>query len=117
MSLPRAVVALASSLLATELGVETLVLATGVDAVNDRYGIDQQRPNVRATPAALRDHDFPAGSMGPKVEAVCRFVEHTGGRAVIGSLDQVRELLDGRAGTQVVAEGPGIEYAERGAET
>jgi carbamate kinase len=106
---------LASSLLATELGVETLVLATDVDAVYDRYGTDEQRPIVRATPAALRDHDFPAGSMGPKVEAVCRFVERTGGRAVIGSLDQVRELLDGHAGTQVVAEGPGIEYAERGA--
>ena len=106
---------LASSLLATELGVETLVLATDVDAVYDRYGTDEQRPIVRATPAALRDHDFPAGSMGPKVEAVCRFVERTGGRAVIGSLDQVRELLDGHAGTQVVAEGPEIEYAERGA--
>ena len=106
---------LASSLLATELGVETLVLATDVDAVYDRYGTDEQRPIARATPAALRDHDFPAGSMGPKVEAVCRFVERTGGRAVIGSLDEVRELLDGRAGTQVVAEGPGIEYAKRGA--
>jgi carbamate kinase len=105
---------LASSLLATELAVDTLVLATDVDAIYDGYGTDEQRPIVRATPAALREHDFPAGSMGPKVDAVCRFVESTGGRAVVGSLSDVLEMLEGRAGTQVRAEGPGIEYGKRG---
>jgi carbamate kinase len=42
--------------------------------------------------------------MGPKVEAVCRFVERTGRRAVIGSLEDMLELLDGTAGTQVLPE-------------
>ena len=51
----------------------------------------------------LRQHDFPAGSMGPKVEAACRFVEMTGGRAAIGALTQIQQIVDGDAGTQVVA--------------
>ncbi|HEX6024206.1 MAG TPA: carbamate kinase [Solirubrobacter sp.] len=102
---------LASSLLAVELGVDTLVLATDVNAVYDGYGSSAQRAIARATPAGLREGDFPAGSMGPKVEAACRFVERTGGRAVIGSLDELQALLDGRAGTQIHAEGPELEHA------
>jgi len=104
---------LASSLLAVELGVERLVLATDVDAVFDGYGTAAERPIARATPAGLRRLDFPAGSMGPKVEAVCRFVEQTGGRAVIGRLGQALELLEGHAGTQVGPDGPELEYGER----
>ncbi len=42
--------------------------------------------------------------MGPKVEAVCRFVEKTGGMAAIGRLDDAAALLDGTAGTIVVPE-------------
>ena len=107
---------LASALLAIDLGVDTLVLATDVDAVYDGYGLSEQRPIARATPAGLREREFPAGSMGPKVEAVCRFVERTGGTAAIGSLDEVQELLDYRAGTQVRADGPQLEYRERAQE-
>jgi carbamate kinase len=50
--------------------------------------------------------------MGPKVEAACRFVERTGGVAAIGSLDDVEDLLAGRAGTQVSAYGPELEYRD-----
>jgi len=103
---------LASALLASELNVETLVLATDVDAVYDRYGTPAQRPIARATPVGLRAREFAAGSMGPKVEAVCRFVERTGARAAIGSLDQIDDLLCGRAGTQVLPNGPELSYAE-----
>jgi carbamate kinase len=92
---------LASSLLAVDLGVDNLVLATDVDAVYDGYGLSEQLPIAHATPAALRVREFPAGSMGPKVEAACRFVERTGGTAAVGSLRQVEEMLAGRAGTQV----------------
>jgi carbamate kinase len=51
--------------------------------------------------------------MGPKVEAACRFVERTGGTAAIGRLEEIQELLDGRAGTQVSADGPQFEYRDR----
>jgi carbamate kinase len=100
--------------LATELGVDKLVLATDVDAVYEGYGTSGQRVIARATPAGLRRGDFPAGSMGPKVEAVCRFVKRTGGIGVIGSLGQVPEMLEGRAGTRVRVSGPEIEYAKGG---
>jgi len=49
----------------------------------------------------LRDGSFPAGSMGPKIDAVCRFVEHTGSFAAIGSLADAAALLDGSRGTRV----------------
>jgi carbamate kinase len=104
---------LASALLAIDLRADTLVLATDVAVVYDDYGTPAQRPIVRATPSGLRAHKFAAGSMGPKVEAACRFVERTGARAVIGSLDRIDELLSGRAGTQVLPDGPELQYGER----
>jgi carbamate kinase len=94
----------ASSLLAVNLGADALVMATDVDAVYEDYGTDRQRPMRRATPDRLRSGSFAAGSMGPKVEAACRFAEQTGGRATIGSLKQVQEMLDGHAGTDVVVD-------------
>jgi carbamate kinase len=51
----------------------------------------------------LRKGEFGAGSMGPKVEAACRFVEATGNRAAIGALDEIAGLLDGTSGTQIAA--------------
>jgi carbamate kinase len=104
---------LASSLLASDLGVEVLVLATDVDAVYEGYGRPEQRAIARATPEGLRTRPYAAGSMGPKVKAACRFIERTGGAAAIGSLDHVEDLLDGRAGTQVSADGPELEYRDR----
>jgi carbamate kinase len=103
---------LASALLASDLNVEALVLATDVQAVYDGYGTPKRRPIARATPAGLRGLEFAAGSMGPKVEAVCRFVERTGARAAIGSLDQIDDLLGGRGGTQVLPHGPELTYGE-----
>jgi carbamate kinase len=99
---------LASSLLASEIGADALVLATDVDAV-----YDDDLPIARATPEGLRTRQYPAGSMGPKVDAACRFVERTGAAAAIGSLDEIEEILDGRAGTQVSATGPKLEYGRR----
>lgn len=104
---------LASALLAIDLRVDTLALATDVEAVYSDYGTPAQRPIARATPAGLRAQEFAPGSMGPKVEAACRFVERTGARAVIGSLDQIDELLSGRAGTQVLPDGPKVQDEER----
>ncbi len=94
---------LATSLLASDLGADILVLATDVDAVYTGWGTPQQAALGHVSAAALRDGDFPAGSMGPKVEAVCRFVERGGARAAIGSLDDIEGLVAGTAGTQVSA--------------
>jgi carbamate kinase len=104
---------LCSSLLAAELGADLLVLATDVDAVYAGWGTDEQRPIGATTPEELRALDFAAGSMGPKVEAICRFVERGGARGAIGSLSEVEQLLAGSAGTQVQAAGTAAESLER----
>ncbi len=93
---------LASGLLAAELGADVLVLATDVDAVYAEPGTPRQRALGRVSPAELGAGDFPAGSMGPKVKAACRFAERTGGRAAIGALADIGGLAAGSAGTQVV---------------
>jgi carbamate kinase len=97
---------LASSLLAVGLEADLLVLATDVDAAYLGWGTPEQRAISRATPARLRDEPFPGGSMGPKVEAVCRFAEATGKRGAIGALEDLDAIIDGNAGTQVAVDGP-----------
>jgi carbamate kinase len=94
---------LTAALLAETLGADALLLLTDVAAVETAFGSPDARPIRSATPTALRTHGFPAGSMGPKVEAACRFTEHTGGIAAIGSLTEAAAVLDGTAGTRVVA--------------
>jgi len=92
---------LVSALLATGLDAGVLVLATDVDAVYADWATPDAAAVAAATPAELRAHDFAAGSMGPKVEAACRFVEATGRRAAIGRLEDLPDLIAGEAGTQV----------------
>ena len=94
---------LASQLLAREVEAEVFVMATDVDGVYTGWGTPEQRRLERVTPSGLRELPFAAGSMGPKVDAAARFVEGTGKRAAIGSLAEIEAIVEGRAGTQVVA--------------
>ena len=93
----------ASELLARDLGADVYVMATDTDGVYLDWGTPSERLIDRATPAELAQHTFPAGSMGPKVDAACHFVLKTGKRAAIGALKDIREIVAGTAGTQVVA--------------
>ncbi len=92
---------LASAVLATALDVDQLVLLTDVDAVYDGWGTASQRSIGRTTVAAMRARQFAPGSMGPKVDAACRFVERTGRPAVIGSLDHAQSVVAGHLGTVI----------------
>jgi carbamate kinase len=94
---------LASELLAREIDADLLVMATDVDGVYLDWGTPRQQQLQKVTAAELRGAAFPAGSMGPKVEAACRFVEATGGRAAIGALTEIDRIVEGSAGTQVTA--------------
>jgi carbamate kinase len=93
---------LAAAVLAAELDAELLVLLTDVPSVELGFGSAGATPIAEATPAMLRAETFPAGSMGPKVEAACRFVERTGHRAAIGALEDAAALVEGSAGTQIL---------------
>jgi carbamate kinase len=92
---------LASELLARELDADLFVIATDVDGVYLDWGKPEQRMLTRVTPAEMRAYKFPAGSMGPKVEAAVQFVEKTGKRAAIGSLQDIEKIVAGEAGTNV----------------
>jgi carbamate kinase len=94
---------LASELLARELEADLFVIATDVDGVYLDWGKPEQRILGRVTPAEMGAYSFPAGSMGPKVQAAVQFVERTGKRAAIGSLADIERIVAGTAGTNVVA--------------
>lgn len=97
---------LSAALLAVELGADALLLLTDVDAVRTGWRTADARRVAAATPEVMRDLTLDAGSMGPKVEAACRFVEATGARAAIGALQDAEALLAGAAGTRIGADGP-----------
>jgi carbamate kinase len=94
---------LAAALLARELEAEALMLLTDVDGVEVGFGTPGATLIRHTTAAELRAGSFPAGSMGPKVEAACRFVEATGHPAMIGRLQDAVELLEGTRGTIIGA--------------
>jgi carbamate kinase len=93
-----------AALLAEALGAERLVLATDVPFVEVDWGTPKARPIAAATPITLREMRFATGSMAPKIEAACRFVERTGGIGAIGSLAELAGLVEGSAGTQIAPE-------------
>jgi carbamate kinase len=88
-----------AELLATELGADALLLLTDVDAVYEHYGEPDARALHNPTVDQLRALSVPAGSMGPKIEAICRFVERGGPLAAIGALTDAPALLRGGPGT------------------
>jgi carbamate kinase len=94
---------LASALLAADLRADVLAIVTDVDGVYAGWGTPDQRLISRATPEELAGSEFAEGSMGPKVKAACKFAKETGGRAVIGSINETQALIKGEAGTTVTA--------------
>lgn len=92
---------LASALLARETDADLLIMATDVDGAYTKWGTPDARRIISASPDALACEDFPEGSMGPKVEAACRFACIPKKRAVIGALTDIGAMVAGTGGTQV----------------
>jgi carbamate kinase len=96
---------LAAAVLGRTLDAHLLVIATDVDYVVLGFGTPTQQPVHRVTVEQLRKYaregHFGSGSMGPKVEAACRFVETGGARTVITSLHRIADAVAGTAGTIV----------------
>ncbi|MFN8379690.1 MAG: carbamate kinase [Anaerolineae bacterium] len=99
---------LASALLAEELGADLLVIATDVSNIYVNYKQPDQKTLGRVTVSELKAYrdQFPAGSMGPKVQAALSYVEKTGKRAAIGSLADIEKIVAGEAGTIVEPDQP-----------
>ena len=98
---------LTAAVLAESLEADVLLVLTDLPNVVRYFGTAEAEPITRITPGALRRENFPAGSMGPKVEAVCRFVELTGDMAAIGRLEDAEAIIAGKAGTIIT---PGGNY-------
>jgi carbamate kinase len=101
---------LCSELLAREIEADLLVMATDAAAVFTDFGTPEQRGIHRAHPDALARYSFPAGSMGPKVDAACRFARSTGRTAAIGALADIPEIVSGERGTLVSSRFSGLTW-------
>ena len=97
---------LASALLARNLNAYTFIILTAVDQVCLDFAKPTQRPLARITTdearAHLADGQFPAGSMGPKIEAALEFLEGNSGEVLITSLESLPKAIRGETGTRLV---------------
>jgi carbamate kinase len=101
---------LASELLARDLKADLFIMATDTPAVFVNWGKPDAMAIHRASPEAMRDLQFPAGSMGPKVDAACRFAEVTGKTAAIGALADIPAIVAGKKGTSISRAYEGLEW-------
>jgi carbamate kinase len=96
---------LASALLAIDLDADALLILTDVEQVALGFGTPNERPveqmSVDQARAHLVEGEFPAGSMGPKVEALCRFATTTQRAGIVTSIERALDGLEGRAGTMI----------------
>jgi carbamate kinase len=97
---------LTSSVLATDVGAALLVILTAVPQVCTSFGRPGERPLGAVTLEEIErlqvEGHFPPGSMGPKIEAVVRFLRAGGRRALITNPESLPQAIDGRAGTHFV---------------
>lgn len=97
---------LGAAVLARTVAADVLVIATDVPAAVLHYGTPEAEPVGRVSAIRLRqlaaEGHFASGSMGPKVDAACRFVENGGRYAVITNMQHIVDGVAGEAGTVVV---------------
>jgi carbamate kinase len=97
---------LASAQLAREVGVDIFLIATDETGVYLNYGTENKKLLDSITPEEAMDYhqagQFPKGTMGPKVEAAVKFVQHTGKRAVITAINRIEKAVVNKAGTEII---------------
>ena len=97
---------LAGEKLAESVGADLLMILTEVDQVYLNFGKKEQKGlrtlRLEEAKKYLGEGQFPPGSMGPKIEACIRFIEHGGEKAIITCLECADEALEGRGGTQII---------------
>ncbi len=97
---------LGSSLLARNLGADTFIISTAIDAVYLNFGKENQRAISRATlpeiKKSLAEGHFKPGSMKPKIEAIIEFLEGGGEKAIVTSPENLLKSLRGESGTTIV---------------
>jgi carbamate kinase len=96
---------LAAGVLARDIGAGLLLIVTDVDRVHIHHGTpDQEEIDTMAVSEAkklMEEGHFPAGSMGPKIQAAIEFLESGGDEVIITSMRLAKRSLDGKAGTRI----------------
>jgi carbamate kinase len=97
---------LASSVLAAEIKADAFVVASDVAGASIHWGKPEQRALAKVPMAELErfmaEGHFPAGSMGPKVQALLQFRRATGNRGIICHIEDIERAIAGEAGTEIV---------------
>ena len=101
---------LTSALLAITLDADKFIILTDVPQVTAHWGTPQAQPLRHISVDKLAALPFAKGSMGPKIQGVCDFVQATGHKAHIGALSHAKEILHGESGTTILPEPGQITY-------
>ena len=98
-----------ASILATDLDADLFIVLTNVPMIAENFGRPNQRwlrtLPVQKAREMMESHQFPPGSMGPKVQSAIDFVEATGKEVLITDADSLKRALERKAGTFIVADG------------
>jgi carbamate kinase len=96
---------LGSSILASGLGADTLIISTAIDAAYLNFGQKIQRPLSRVSLSEIKRYleegHFKPGSMKPKIEAIIQFLENGGEKAIITSPENLLSAFEGKTGTTI----------------
>ncbi|MDN3628932.1 carbamate kinase [Vibrio lentus] len=92
-----------AALIAEEIGAEHLLILTDGSHVCLDWGTPKEEKLENVSVAQMKKYTFPAGSMGPKVDACCLFVEKTKQHGHIGDLSSALEIIEGKTGTHINA--------------
>ncbi|PSU30930.1 carbamate kinase [Photobacterium lutimaris] len=95
---------MSAAYLAQQLNADALLILTDADAVYLDWGKPTQKALRSTTPRELAQYAFDAGSMGPKIDASCEFINKGGKLVGIGALADGLAILKGEAGTNIIAE-------------
>jgi carbamate kinase len=97
---------LASAKLAEEVGADIFLIATDVEGAALYFGEPEQEflrtLTLEQADRYMKEGRFPAGSMGPKVEAATQYIKSGGKRAVITSIQAIEDAVAGKAGTEII---------------
>jgi len=97
---------LASSILAREIKADIFLIVSDIEGAAIRWGTKEQKVlgkvSLKEMQQYIKEGHFPAGSMGPKVDAIVQFFEATGNRGVIAKLDDIELAIAGKAGTEII---------------
>ena len=90
---------MSASIVAAELDADALLILTDAPSIALDWGTPDQKEIKEVSPEKLQEYNFAKGSMGPKVEAVCRFANTGKGFGAVGRLEDALDILNGKAGT------------------